>query len=459
MLNDKKNNLNIGSFAYKSKIGISRLYAFFLFAFIFITVIVGLPQGFTGGLPDAAAETREEIRTLYKAGVDYIKDSNFEAAEAVFKKIIEAGYEFAEAYNNLGYARMKLKKDADAVFEFKNALRLNPDFADALNNLGLLYSQNPATALMGLQYLKRAVELDTNNANYHDSLGLGYHRLGFIKEAEVEFKTSNLIDRTLISPVYNLGYLYESNDRQKPAIAEYLKVISMRRDHLMANYRLFKIYSKIDDRPLMANYLYSIFKILKTGSKVDKNERELVEQEIICNLKALIVEVAVNFNADIKKMTLIDRSQPGGGKDSYIAPSEYLISYDEFSKKDLFYFFEGTELRCPQTGKYYTNYINHVVCPVHGSLSVFTDKLNNIKQVRLNYHKNICAASRKMLDYAVFLHDIDRGGDKITEIGGDAIKSLIENGYLRDIPQCPDGGSFSVDENGFVKCSIHGVSN
>lgn len=443
---------------YKSQSGLCRLCAFLAPAFILTIITVFLPRGFMGGPPAAAAETREEIRTLYKAGVDYINDSNFEAAEAVFKKIIEAGYEFAEAYNNLGYVRMKLKKDSEAVFEFKNALRLNPDFADALNNLGLLYSQNAATALMGLQYLKRAVELDVNNANYHDSLGLGYHRLGFIKEAEVEFKTANLIDRTLISPVYNLGYLYETNGRQKPAIKEYLKVISMLRDHLMANYRLFKIYSKNDDRPLMANYLYNIFKILKTGSKVDKSERELVEQEIICNLKALIVEVAVNFNADIKKMTLTDRSLPDDGKERYIAPSEYLISYDEFSKKALFYFFEGTELRCPQTGKYYTNYINHVVCPLHGSLSIFTDKINNIKQVRLNYHKNICAQSRKMLDYALFLYDID-GGDEIKEISGDVIKSLIESAYLRDVPQCPDGGGFSVDENGFVKCSIHGTSN
>ncbi len=406
------------------------------------------------------AETRDEIRKLYKAGIDYVKESNFEAAEAVFKKIIESGYEFAEAYNNLGYVRMKLKKDDAAIFEFKNALRLNPDYADALNNLGLLYSQKKATAAMGLQYLKRSVELDKNNANYHDSLGIGYQRLGFIKEAEVEFKTANLIDRTLITPVYNLGYLYEVNGRKPAAIKEYLKVISMRRDHLMANYRLFKIYSKLDDRPLMANYLFGIFKILKTGVNVDKVERELVENEILCNLKALIVETAVNFNAEIKKMTLIDSPQgKANGRESYIAPSEYLISYEEFSKKDLFYFFEGTQLRCPQSGKYYTNYINHVVCPIHGSLSIFTDKINNIKQLRIDYHRNICASCRKMLDYALFLYDIDGNKAALKTIDEEAIETLIVKGYLRDLPQCPDGGNYMVDENGFVKCSIHGSTD
>lgn len=425
----------------------------FLLCALFFSCVISVP------VSTVSAETREDIRKLYKAGVDYIADSNFEAAEAVFKKIIEAGYEFAEAYNNLGYARMKLKKNSEAIFEFKNALRLNPDFADALNNLGLLYSEKMATAQMGLQYLKRAVEMDANNANYHDSLGVGYHRLGFIKEAEVEFKTANLIDRTLISPVYNLGYLYETNDRKKAAIAEYLKVISMRRDHLMANYRLFKIYSRLDDKPLMANYLFNMFKILRNVSKVDKHERTAVENEILCNLKAFIVEVAINFNAEIKKMTLIDRAVPSGDKETYIAPSEYLISYEEFSKKNLFYFFEGTELRCPETGKYYTNYINHVICPVHGSLSVFTARVHDIKQIRFNYHKNICAECRKMLDYALFLRSIDRPDEKLSSIGDDDIRSLIESGYLRDIPRCPDGGKFLTDENGFVKCSMHGASN
>jgi len=99
-----------------------------------------------------------------------------------------------------------------------------------------------------------------------------------------------------------------------------------------------------------------------------------------------------------------------------------------------------------------------VVCPVHGSLSIFTDKVQNIKQLRNSYHRNICAEYRKMLDYALFLKDIDRPGEKAGAIDAQTIKSLVEGGYLRDLPECPVGGKFSLDANGFVTCSIHGVS-
>ncbi|HNY10494.1 MAG TPA: tetratricopeptide repeat protein [Candidatus Wallbacteria bacterium] len=398
-------------------------------------------------IENASCETREDIRKLYKTGVDYINDMNFEAAEAVFRKIAESGYEFAEAYNNLGYAKMRLQKYDEAIFEFKAALKLNPDFADALNNLGVIYAKRPATATMGLQLLKKAVELQPNNANFHDSLGTCFHALGFAAEAEVEFKTAMLVDRKLVAPVYNMGVLYESNGKETEAIKYYTTAVSMKKDHLMSNFRLFKMYLKQDDANLSSNYLSNIFKILK-NSKLDKFERFTVESEILCNLKTFIVETAINFNVEMKKLTASETSEAA------FSPSEYLIAYEEFSNKKLFSFFEGTELRCPETGKYYTNYVNHVTCPIHGSLPLFTDKIFNLKDLRGKYRRNICSENRRILDYAIFINDIS-DTEEVGTIDVKAINDLIKKRYLRDIPECPDGGKYSLDAAGFVSCSIH----
>ncbi len=416
---------------------------YFFYAFLFFMAL-GASFFFA---ESARSETREDIRKLYKTGVDYINDMNFEAAEAVFRKIAESGYEFAEAYNNLGYAKMRLQKYDEAIFELKTALKLNPDFADALNNLGVIYSKRPATTTMGLQLLKKAVELQPNNANFHDSLGTCFHALGFLQEAEVEFKTAMLVDRKLVAPVYNLGLLYEANGKESEAIKQYMIAVSMKKDHLMSNFRLFKIYLKQDDANLSANYLSNIFKILR-NSKLDKFERFTVEAEVLCNFKAFIVETAINFSVEMKKLTASETSE------AVFSPSEYLIAYEEFSDKKLFSFFEGTELRCPETGKYYTNYVNHVTCPVHGSLPLFTDKIFNLKDLRGKYRRNICSENRKILDYAIFINDISDTFE-VRAVDTQTITSLIKKRYLRDIPECPDGGKYSLDAAGFVSCSLH----
>jgi len=394
------------------------------------------------------AETREEVRKLYSTGVEYIKQMKYEDAEVVFRKIVEAGYEFPEAYGNLGYAKMRLRKNSEAIFEFKNALNLNPDYTDALNNLGIIYMEHPATIAMGLSHLKKVVELKPDNPDYHDSLGMCYHKMGFMKEAEKEFMTSILLDKTGTAPVLHLGMLFESDGKDEQAAEKYRWVIAMNRNHLIANYRLFKMSIRRDERHLMALYLSNLLKILKEKN-IDRFERESVEQEILCNFKAFIVEVAMNFNVEMRKIVISESTS-----ETSVAASEYLISYEEFAKKKLFSFFEGTELRCPETGKYYTNYVNHVICPVHGHLPIFTDKLDRIKEMRSAYHRNICQENRKMLEYAMFISNME-STDEIGLSAG-SIKNLIGEGSLRDIPECPDAGSYSLDAKGFVSCSIHG---
>ncbi len=400
----------------------------------------------------AGAETREEIRKLYKVGVDYLNDMNYEAAEAVFQKIIESGYDFIEAYNNLGYAKMKLKKKDEAIFELKNALKINSSYPDALNNLGLIYIDHPATASLGLSFIKKAVDIEKTNSDYHDSLGLAYTVLGLVKEAEIEFKTASLLDKTKISPVFNLGRLYELNNKDKAAITEYEKVTSIKKDHLMANFRLFKIYCRAEDKDHASYYLLNIFKSLK-NPKNDKFERMEVENEISCNLKAFLVELALNFNIELKKIVFKENSA-----ETSIAANQFIIDYDEFSKNNFFTFFNANELRCPETGKYYTNYVTHVVCPVHGSLFLFTQKVPNIKEIKQNYHASICRENRKMIQYAAFISDISQT-EEIGLKSGISIKNMIEGGYLRDKPECPDGGAYEMDNDGFIKCSVHGKSN
>ena len=61
---------------------------------------------------------------------------NFRAAEALYRRVLEAEPDNWEAHNNLGNLLADRADFAGSVAAFKQALAINPNFADGHNNLG-----------------------------------------------------------------------------------------------------------------------------------------------------------------------------------------------------------------------------------------------------------------------------------------------------------------------------------
>src|SRR5208283_2111848 len=74
--------------------------------------------------------------------------------------------DFAEAHYRLAQALSQQHKSKEAVFQYREALRLKPDFADALNELAWILATAPDPGLRSgteaVQLAKRACELTQN---------------------------------------------------------------------------------------------------------------------------------------------------------------------------------------------------------------------------------------------------------------------------------------------------------
>ena len=144
-------------------------------------------------LNDAAelSKTPEE-----KAGVEFARGAmfermkNYEAAEASFRKVIEADPDNAGALNYLGYMladrNMKLEEAQKLI---AHAVELDPLNGAYLDSLGwVYYRQNNLDQAEAS--LRKAIERMSTDATVHDHLGDVYLKEGKVKEAIVQWQAS-----------------------------------------------------------------------------------------------------------------------------------------------------------------------------------------------------------------------------------------------------------------------------
>jgi len=78
-----------------------------------------------------------------------------------------------------------------------------------------------------LTSLKEAVQLDPNNANFHNVLGIIYLEIRQPVDAEAEFRKAVELDPGYGEAVHNLGLSFAEQGRYEDAIVQYREAISM----------------------------------------------------------------------------------------------------------------------------------------------------------------------------------------------------------------------------------------
>jgi tetratricopeptide (TPR) repeat protein len=144
-------------------------------------------------LNDAAdlSKTKEE-----KAGVDFARGAmyermkNYDAAEAAFRRVLEAQPDNAGALNYLGYMladrNMKLEEAHKLI---SRAVELDPQNGAYLDSLGWVYfRQNQLDQAEAS--LRKAIERMSTDPTVHDHLGDVYLKQGKVKEAITQWQAS-----------------------------------------------------------------------------------------------------------------------------------------------------------------------------------------------------------------------------------------------------------------------------
>jgi tetratricopeptide (TPR) repeat protein len=135
------------------------------------------------------------------------------------KKIEKAKENDPEYQYNLGLFYLREGNLDEAIRYINKALALKPEYDNALCTLGLAYSMK-GEFQASINYLKQCLNINPRLTEAHNYLGVAYQQLGFLDEAEKEFRIA-ILDPNYQSkelPYYNLARIYFSKDKLEDAL-------------------------------------------------------------------------------------------------------------------------------------------------------------------------------------------------------------------------------------------------
>ena len=136
----------------------------------------------------------------------------------------------AELHCNLASAFAKAGRLAEAVDEFRSALRLAPDYQMAHNKLGNTLARMDDRLPEAISHLKEALRLDPTVPDVQNNLGIALLMAGRTQEAIAHFEAALRLNPNLPEAHMNLGAAWESLGRSAEAKAEFGAALRLRPD-------------------------------------------------------------------------------------------------------------------------------------------------------------------------------------------------------------------------------------
>jgi len=204
-------------------------------------------------------------------GLTYLESGNAAGAAGLIEQGLQAATDDAESRSNLGNALQKLNRHAEAVDQYREALRIDPALAEASNNLGLALRAlkrddeavacfqdairvrpgladahyNLGDALQTLNRLDEAVRAyqealrsRPDFARAHNNLGIALAALGRHGDARVHYEEACRIDPDFAPGQYNMAVLLHTLNRPAEANPYFERTVQLLPDSHDAKFAL-----------------------------------------------------------------------------------------------------------------------------------------------------------------------------------------------------------------------------
>lgn len=192
----------------------------------------------------------------------YLDQGRFNDAVEAYKRAIKLKVDYVPAYQPLGYSLARLNRFIEATEVFKQSLQYDPDNAEVYNNLAYSYvhaerygdaveASQRAITLLGQtgQAYKQGLQNRTEVSSHaYKNLGNAYNGLKQYNEAADALKRATEIEPNNAAAHFNLGLALYNGRRYSEAIEAYKAVLKLRPQLAVAHYNLGLTYVAINDK-------------------------------------------------------------------------------------------------------------------------------------------------------------------------------------------------------------------
>jgi predicted TPR repeat methyltransferase len=193
---------------------------------------------FTSSTTSRRARRRNTARTdraltldeAISVAVTLQQAQQLEAAADIYRTILEAAPNHADALHFSGVLAHQQGQSDQAVTLIERSLELEPERADWQSNLGIVLQDRLRLDDAAAAY-RRAIALDPSHANAHSNLGVVLRAQGEFLEAEAAYRAAIHIDPEHLDAYHNLGVLLNAQQRPREAALCFSKIITLRPKH------------------------------------------------------------------------------------------------------------------------------------------------------------------------------------------------------------------------------------
>jgi predicted TPR repeat methyltransferase len=208
------------------------------------------PGALEADAAEAAAEllpagVREmSIDDALQLAVRLHQQNRLEGARTLYRRILEAVPDHADAMCLLGMVEHQMGRSEDALTLMRAAIERVPGFVGFHINLGnVLVEMNRLDD--ALAAYRRAIEIDPGSADTHSNIGAVYRVLGRFDEARASYERAIAIDGRHVRAWNNLGLLHDAQGNLEAAMRAYVTAIELVPDSGMSAYLLGMTFYKL----------------------------------------------------------------------------------------------------------------------------------------------------------------------------------------------------------------------